>query len=411
MKIAFHSNQLGVRGTEIALYDYAYYNREILGNESVIISDKHADLAALSKFQDEFEVFLYDNFSEVIEFVAQRGIEGIYYQKSGQQDGKLVPGIHNMVHTVFQFNQPHGEVYSFISPWLAEKMTGNRDNAVPYIVDILKHDHDQNYREILGIPEEATVFGYYGGPTSFNIEFARQAVRDVAYNNPHIFFLFMNSEPFCDLPNVRFIEATTDYAKKIGFINTCDACIHARNGGESFGLTVAEFSSKNKPVITTTYCTEALCDMAHIEMLGDKAVLYNNYEELVGILTNFSNIKDIKQDLIQQLSAVFQQNEGDKQVDFEVVETEIVKRTIETVAAPMPIPSAELTDDESEAEDEIIEVETDNEEEVAMEITKTEVEEIRKITSLEMNSRKLKVKISKELLEQLEKLQVKFKLN
>jgi DNA polymerase-3 subunit alpha len=46
-----------------------------------------------------------------------------------------------------------------------------------------------------------------------------------------------------------------------------------------------------------------------------------------------------------------------------------------------------------------------------MEITKTEVEEIRKITSLEMKSRKLKVKISKELLEQLEKLQVKFKLN
>ena len=77
----------------------------------------------------------------------------------------------------------------------------------------------------------------------------------------------------------------------------------------------------------------------------------------------------------------------------------------------MPIPSAELTDDESEAEDEIIEVETDNEEEVTMEITKTEVEEIRKITSLEMKSRKLKVKISKELLEQLEKLQVNFKLN
>ena len=111
------------------------------------------------------------------------------------------------------------------------------------------------------------------------------------------------------------------------------------------------------------------------------------------------------------MSAVFQQNEGDKQVDFEVVETEIVKRTIETVAAPMPISLAELTDDGSQAEEEIIDVETDNEEEVAMEIIKTEVEEIRKITSLEMKSRKLKVKISKELLEQLEKLQVDFRLN
>ena len=173
MKIAFHSNQLGVRGTEIALYDYAYYNREILGNESVIISNKTADLAALDKFKSEFEVFLYNDFGEVIEFVKQNNIEGIYYQKSGQWDGKLVPGIRNMIHTVFQFKQPHGEVYSFISPWLAEKMTGQRDNSVPYIVDILKHDHDVNYREVLGIPQDATVFGYYGGPTSFNIEFAR----------------------------------------------------------------------------------------------------------------------------------------------------------------------------------------------------------------------------------------------
>ncbi len=30
MKIAFHSNQLGLRGTDVALYDYAFYNREVL---------------------------------------------------------------------------------------------------------------------------------------------------------------------------------------------------------------------------------------------------------------------------------------------------------------------------------------------------------------------------------------------
>jgi len=35
-KIAFHSNQLSIRGTEVALYQYAKYNEEILGNKSVI---------------------------------------------------------------------------------------------------------------------------------------------------------------------------------------------------------------------------------------------------------------------------------------------------------------------------------------------------------------------------------------
>ena len=151
---------------------------------------------------------------------------------------------------------------------------------------------------------------------------------------------------------------------------------------------------------------------------SDPRITFLDAKLLADVLPTFAkklavqiNIKDIRQDLIQQLSAVFQENEGDKQVDFEVVETEIVKRTIETVTAPMPIPSAELTDDESEGEDEIIEVESENEEELPMTTTKTEIEEIRKITSLEMKSRKLKVKISKELLEQLEKLQVNFKLN
>ena len=30
-KIAFHTNQLGIRGTEVAVYQYAKYNEEILG--------------------------------------------------------------------------------------------------------------------------------------------------------------------------------------------------------------------------------------------------------------------------------------------------------------------------------------------------------------------------------------------
>jgi len=38
MKIAFHSGQLSLRGTEIALFDYARQNEDRLGNESVILS-------------------------------------------------------------------------------------------------------------------------------------------------------------------------------------------------------------------------------------------------------------------------------------------------------------------------------------------------------------------------------------
>lgn len=296
MKIAFHSNQLGVRGTEVALYDYAYYNREFLGNESIIISDRNSDLSALNKFKSQFETYLYADFAEVTKWVDTYGIDAVYYQKAGHYDNKLVPNAKNLVHTVFQYRQPHGDVYAYISRWLADHMSKGELPHVPYIVDILKYDHAEDYREFLNIPKQSTVFGYYGGPDSFNIDFAKKAVVDVARLNRNIYFIFMNANAFCNEPNIVFLEGTTDLEKKLGFINTCDACIHARNGGESFGLTVAEFSSKNRPVITTTYCTEPLNDLAHIEMLGDRAILYYDYNSLVDILCNFNDIKTQRSD-------------------------------------------------------------------------------------------------------------------
>ena len=61
--------------------------------------------------------------------------------------------------------------------------------------------------------------------------------------------------------------------------------IHARGMGETFGLSIAEFSIKNKPIITCN-CG----DLEHIKILGDKAIIYNSKEELIHI---FSNIKII----------------------------------------------------------------------------------------------------------------------
>jgi hypothetical protein len=290
MKIAFHSEQLGLRGTEIALFDYAYYNQELLNNDSVIISNRNSDLAALDKFQKQFNVFLYDKFDDVISYIDQNQIDAVYYIKAGMNDGKLVPNAKNLVHSVFQLHDPHGDVYAYVSKWLSTQMTGGTLPYVPHIVDILKYDHMENYREFFNIPTTALVFGYYGGPDSFNIPFAKEAVINTARSNKNVYFLFMNSNQFCDEPNVFFISGTSDMATKIGFINTCDACLHARNGGESFGLTVAEFSLKNKPIITTTWCDSGFNDLAHIEMLGDKSIIYNNYDELIGILTNFPDI-------------------------------------------------------------------------------------------------------------------------
>src|SRR5689334_15097908 len=90
-KVAFHSEQLGFRGTEIALYDYAHYNETILGNESYIIAPKNSDLSALDKFKNRFEdrIYLYDEFTNANSKMFEWEINYAYYIKSGLNDGKI----------------------------------------------------------------------------------------------------------------------------------------------------------------------------------------------------------------------------------------------------------------------------------------------------------------------------------
>jgi hypothetical protein len=75
------------------------------------------------------------------------------------------------------------------------------------------------------------------------------------------------------------------------FINTCDAMIHSRIRGETFGLSIAEFSSKGKPIITCP-CG----DLEHIFILKNKAIVYRSYDKLVEIFKNIRNILKHRED-------------------------------------------------------------------------------------------------------------------
>jgi hypothetical protein len=102
---------------------------------------------------------------------------------------------------------------------------------------------------------------------------------EVAKRHKDWYFLFLHTEPFCNLPNVIHVDKTWDYDLKEKFINTCDAMIHAREEGETFGLSCAEFSVRNKPVIT---CFRG--DLAHLDILGDKALIYIDKYQLIQLL-------------------------------------------------------------------------------------------------------------------------------
>lgn len=123
------------------------------------------------------------------------------------------------------------------------------------------------------------------------------------------------------------------------------------------------------------------------------------------------NIQALQQDLIQQLNNLFKANEGDKQVDFEVIETEISKKSNQIIPAKVEIPLGISADIQEEIDIDNLDVATEIDEDAMVEISPIEIVESNRITTLEMKSRKLKVKISKELLEELDKLDINFRLN
>ena len=111
-------------------------------------------------------------------------------------------------------------------------------------------------------------------------------------------------------------------------------------------------------------------------------------------------INDVKENVITELNRIFSENKGDNSVTFEVMELERIKRIVEDVPVSNPV------DDIDE------EISEDSNEEMEMNIeVPVEKEEIIVKTKLSMPSRKLKVKISSELLQELERMQVNFKLN
>jgi DNA polymerase-3 subunit alpha len=146
---------------------------------------------------------------------------------------------------------------------------------------------------------------------------------------------------------------------------------------------------------------------------GEPRLQFSEVKQLQDVLTEFAkklvvllNIKDLETDFIHRLSRLFQENKGDNTVAFEIMEIEKSKRLV----AIEPIAAEEeevlFIDESDDAEAGLLEIP-----EINTVAKVEEVEEIKVVTKLSMPSRKLKIKISSELLVELEKMQINFKLN
>lgn len=281
MKVGFLTNHISYGGTEVALYDYAHFNEVLLANTSVILTrdfrNTHGEI--YEKFNKRFPVFYITCQKDIDDIAIRENIDIIYVQKSGEPDWFVSSVKKCVVHTVFETRYPHGNVYAAISGSLNTLYNTNIP-VVPYMVYV--EENTDNFRNELGIPDNAIVIGRHGSYDSFDIPFVHSAVQKILNKHPNMYFLTLNTKPFANHPRIIYLPRTTDLKVKRKFINTCDVMLHARSRGETFGLACGEFSLCKKPIVTYGLSKER----AHLDILGSKCNTYSNENELLYIFDN-----------------------------------------------------------------------------------------------------------------------------
>lgn len=302
--IAFFVRHFTERGTEIAIYDYAHYNETILGNKSYIVCFTPEAQASIgfplitlsyAKFAARFQVFQISSMRDMTNLIREFGIDVFYtlthggHENTYEFDNPSIWGSCKTIkHCVFDTRVPQADVHITISNHL-NKRFGTQVPVLPHMVYL--PPPTMSLRSQLGIPENAFVFGRHGGLDTFDNSTVHKAIIKFLVVNRTTYFVFMNTKVFYNHPRILYLPMTTDSQTKANFVHTCDAMIHGRIEGETFGLAVGEFSFLNKPVVTSR-----IGDLEHLEILGNQAIVFENGEHLVSI---FSNIRSILHGRIQ----------------------------------------------------------------------------------------------------------------
>lgn len=288
MKILLHDNSLNLRGTSVAVHDYAIWLKNKYDIECLISyfkNDPNNNDSVVKKFNKHFEIIPLNSPNDIDKEIQKNQIDLFYAIKAGSKDEIVASNIKTAIHAVFPCSTDniHGNVYAYVSEWLAKECSNNTLPYVQHMVYMPVIDKNDNFRKTLNIPNDATVYGRYGGIETFDIPFVYHAIENIVKNNTKIYFVFCNTYQFITHPQVIFTNSVVSLEQKVKFINTCDAMIHARQRGETFGLSVIEFMSQGKPILTYGNSLEK----NHYLLLKDKGIFYNTYEDLLQLFKNY----------------------------------------------------------------------------------------------------------------------------
>jgi uncharacterized protein (DUF2252 family) len=103
MIVGFYSPHLCLRGTTVAMFDYAFYNEKLLHNKSIIFYNSnhhHNNLDSINRFKQNFVTIPISDFNHLDHHLASNKCDAVYMIKGGYNDGRVSKVAKTLVHCI-----------------------------------------------------------------------------------------------------------------------------------------------------------------------------------------------------------------------------------------------------------------------------------------------------------------------
>lgn len=275
------------------LYKYAHYNETILGNRSIILcfipstQEKMGlpiDRFSYDRFANRFHIVQIGSIASMKMVIHDYELEFFYTLTHGGADfydfsNKEIWGnCKTIKHCIYDTRlSENADIHLSVGKYVNVKF----NTTLPILRPIVSlPECNESFRDELGIPSDAIVFGHYGRNNSMDVPFMREAIVEYVQQDPNTYFLFADIQPFFTHPHIFYRNEQLDPYRKSKFINTCDAMIYGRQEGGSLAMNVAEFSSKNRPIFTWKHDGG---DVEHQFILWGIMVSYEDKNDLLSL--------------------------------------------------------------------------------------------------------------------------------
>ena len=308
VKLILHSGSISERGDSVNDEGLSSALKLFKGIDSLIVYNLNSENNNQNRIDelisDGHQLISYTKPNDLHAIGKTWGATHSYFMDKGTYSPLWIKNTKKLTHAVFNYYEPHGDKYNYVSEWLYRKALLNRSRSttenrikelcefsgspynlntkmpiswVPHIVES-KGGDGVSFRKKYNIPIHSKIIGRIGGFNQFDDTVAQKGVIELVEKFRNYYFVFINTKKFYSHTRIIYIEYLSS-KEKWDFYSAGDIFIHGRLMGESFGFSICEALSVGKPIVAPNFYRNFRMDKHHISILNRQGLLYNSKKD------------------------------------------------------------------------------------------------------------------------------------